>query len=307
MKSQHPVQISNFQFMPLDQQHEHERLHKERGEMSFFDHISELRKHILRSVLAIGVIGAVAFLNKDFVFNTLIFGPRNPDFFTYRLFCWLSHAVGLGDKMCFAPINFEIITRQLGEVLMQHLYVSFWLGFIGAFPYVFWEFWKFVSPGLLDTERRAVRGVVAVCSFLFLLGIAFGYFVIAPFSINFLAGYTLDGLQVSPTLDSYVTYMTMFTLPMGLVFEMPIVAYFLANIGLIGTTVMRSFRRHAVVVILIIAAVITPPDVVSQTLVGIPLYLLYEVSILVVARVQRRRAKMLEAEENKSREIVEGN
>jgi sec-independent protein translocase protein TatC len=293
--------------MPLDQQHEYERLQKERGEMSFFEHIAELRKHILRSALAIGVVGVVAFLNKDFIFNTLIFGPRHADFPTYKIMCGASRTLGLGEKMCFAPPQFNIITRQLGEVLMQHLYVSFWLGIIGAFPFIFWEFWKFVSPGLLEKERKAVRGVVGICSFLFILGVVFGYFVIAPFSISFLAGYTLEGLEVSPTLDSYVTYMTMFTIPIGFIFEMPIVAYFLAKIGIIGAAFLRSYRRHALVVILIIAAVITPPDVVSQTLVAIPLYLLYEVSIMVVVGVQRRRERALALEENQNRAVVEGN
>lgn len=293
--------------MPLDQQHEIERQQSERSEMSFFEHITELRKHLLRSALAIAAIGIVAFINKDFVFNTLIFGPRNPDFATYKVLCSASHALGLGENMCFTPPKFNIITRQLGEVLMQHLYVSFWLGVIGAFPFIFWEFWKFVSPGLYEKERKAVRGVVGVCSFLFLLGVAFGYYVIAPFSISFLAGYTLEGLEVSPTLDSYVTYMTMFTLPTGLIFEMPIVAYFLAKIGLVGAGFLRSYRRHAVVVILIIAAVITPPDVVSQTLVAIPLYVLYEISIMVVANVQRRRDRDLDADENRNKAVIEGN
>lgn len=285
--------------MPLDQQHEHER-----NEMSFFDHLSELRKHLLRSALAIAVVGITCFLNKEFVFNTLIFGPRNPDFVTYRMLCNFSHWAGAGDSMCFTPPVFNLITRQLGEVLMQHLYVSFWLGIIGAFPFIFWEFWKFVRPGLLDTERKAVRGVVAICTFLFLLGVSFGYFIIAPFSISFLAGYTLEGLEVSPTLDSYVTYMTMFTLPTGLIFEMPILAYFLAKIGLVGPAFLRSNRRHALIIILIVAAIITPPDVVSQTLVTIPLYGLFEASILVVARVQRMREKALKASENRNLEVT---
>lgn len=285
--------------MPLDQQHEHER-----SEMSFFDHLAELRNHILRAALAIAVVGIACFLNKDFIFNTLIFGPRNPDFVTYRLLCDFSHWSGAGEAMCFTPPKFNLITRQLGEVLMQHLYVSFWLGIIGAFPFIFWEFWKFIRPGLLEAEQKAVRGIVAICTLLFLSGVAFGYFVIAPFSISFLAGYTLEGLEVSPTLDSYVTYMTMFTLPTGLIFEMPILAYFLAKIGLIGPAFLRSHRRQAVVVILIVAAIITPPDVVSQTLVSIPLFGLYEASIMVVARVKRNRDKALEAAERKSREVV---
>lgn len=272
--------------------------------MSFFDHISELRVHILRSALAIAVIGVVCFLNKDFVFNKVIFGPRHADFITYKLLCDFSHWSGAGEVMCFTPPVFNLITRQLGEVLMQHLYVSFWLGVILAFPFIFWEFWKFVRPGLLDSERRAVRGVVGICTALFLLGVSFGYFVIAPFSISFLAGYTLEGLEVSPTLDSYVTYMTMFTLPTGLIFEMPILAYFLAKIGLIGPAFLRNNRRQAIVVILIVAAIITPPDVVSQTLVTIPLYGLYEASIIVVARVQRQREKEMAMAESKSRDVM---
>ncbi|TNE47189.1 MAG: twin-arginine translocase subunit TatC [Bacteroidetes bacterium] len=279
--------------MALDQLHEAERIRQERGEMSFFEHIAELRRHILRSVVAIAVVGTVCFINKDFIFHTLIFGPRNPDFPTYQFLCHISQAIGLGEKLCFTPIEFTIITRQLGEILMQHLYVSFWLGFIGAFPFILWEFWKFIQPGLHESERRVVRGVVGICSLLFLVGVGFGYFVIAPFSINFLAGYSIDGAQVSPTLDSYVTYMTMFTIPTGLIFEMPVVAYFLTKIGVVGYRSLQSFRRHAVVVILIVAAIITPPDVVSQTIVGIPLYFLYEVSILVSKRVQKRRERAL--------------
>ncbi|MBU6342411.1 MAG: twin-arginine translocase subunit TatC [Bacteroidetes bacterium] len=276
--------------MALDQQHELERMKEQKGEMTFFEHVAELRVTILRSVAGIFAVGILFFVNKDFVFGTLLFGPRYPEFPTYRLLCWGSHSMGLGESMCFTPPKFDLITRQLGEVLMQHLFVSFWLGLIGAFPYVFWQFWKFIKPGLLETEQKAVRGVVFICSGLFLLGVLFGYFIIAPFSISFLAGYTVDGLVVAPTLDSYVTYMTMFTLPTGLIFEMPVVAYFLARIGIIGAAFMRNYRRHAIVVILIIAAIITPPDVVSQTLVAVPLWGLYEISILVVARVQRKRA-----------------
>jgi sec-independent protein translocase protein TatC len=188
---------------------------------------------------------------------------------------------------------------------MQVMYVSFWLGVIVAFPYIFWEFWRFISPGLHEHERKSVRGVVFVCTFLFLLGVLFGYYIIAPFSINFLAGFTLDGLEVAPTLDSYVTYMTMFTIPTGLIFQMPIAAYFFARMGLIGTAFLREYRRHAIVVILIIAAIITPPDIVSQTLVAIPLLLLYEVSILVVAFVQRQREKARDPEDVRLSKLID--
>ncbi len=277
--------------MPIDQLHEVER-HTEKAEMTFFEHVAELRNHILRSALAIAVVGTVCFINKEFIFNTLLFGPRNPDFLTYRVLCGFSHWAAWGDSLCFTPVEFTIITRQLGEVLMQHLYLSFWLGFIGAFPFILWEFWKFVRPGLHENERKNIKGIIGICSFLFILGVAFGYFVIAAFSVNFLAGYTVEGTQVSPTLDSYVTYMTMFTIPTGLIFEMPVVIYFLTKIGIVGYRSLRTYRRHAIVAILIVAAIITPPDVVSQTIVSIPLYLLYEISILVAQRVQRRRERV---------------
>lgn len=283
--------------MPLDQQHTVEESAKDRSEMTFFDHIAELRQTLLRAALAIVSVAVIFFLNKDFVFNTLLFGPRHENFPTYRIICSISHGMGLGEAMCLKPPKFDLITRQLGEVLMQHLYVSFWLGVIGAFPIVLWQFWRFISPGLHEHERSSIRGVVGICSLLFLMGTAFGYFVIAPFSISFLASYTVEGLVVAPTLDSYVTYMTMFTIPTGLIFELPVIAYFGAKIGLVGASFMRTYRRHAIVAVLIIAAIITPPDVVSQMLVAFPLYALYEISIGVVARVQRRRErKLAEAE-----------
>ncbi len=291
--------------MPLDQLHEQERYESERGEMSFFDHISELRKHLLRSALAIAIGGIFAFVNKSFVFETVMFGPKKADFITYRVLCALSRSVGAGDSMCFVPAEFKLITRELGEVLMQHLYVSFWIGLILAFPYVLYEVWRFVSPGLHEHERKAARGVIGVCTFLFFSGVLFGYYVIAPFSINFLAGYTLEGLEVAPTLDSYISYMTMFTLPTGLVFEMPVAAFFLTKIGLLGPASMRAYRRHAIVALLIVAAIITPPDVVSQTIVTIPLYVLYEISIIVSARVKKARDKKLALEESRLPEPVE--
>lgn len=279
--------------MPLDQLHEEERYQKEKGEMSFFEHIGELRNHIVRSAIAIASVAIVAFVNKDFVFNTMILGPMRQDFITYRTMCHYSTQLGWGEALCFKPPVFKLSTREMAEVLMQHLYVSFWVGVIVAFPYILWEVWRFVSPGLHSHERKAARGVIIVCTLLFFTGVVFGFLVIAPFSISFLAGYTMEGVEVAPTLDSYVTYMTMFTLPTGLVFEMPVAAYFLSHIGILGPGAMRAYRRHAIVVLLIIAAIITPPDVVSQTIVAIPLYILYEISILVSARVAKRREKLL--------------
>jgi sec-independent protein translocase protein TatC len=259
-------------------------------EMSFFDHIEELRGHILRSLAAILIMAIVFFIKKDFLFGTVVFGPRNPDFPTYRAVCWLAEKLNT-PELCFQPAKFEVKSIELGEVFFQHMTIAFFMGIVVAFPYVFWEIWRFVSPGLAEKERRGTRGVVFVCSFLFTLGVLFGYYVIAPFAISFLGSYTVEGVSVTPTLSSFVSNMVLFTMPIGIVFQMPAVSYLLAKIGLLTARLMRQFRRHMIVIILIVAGIITPsPDVVSQLLVGIPLYMLYEVSIIVALRVERRRA-----------------
>lgn len=269
-------------------------------EMSFFEHLEELRWHIMRSLVVITVAGIVLFIFQDWFFKQVIFGPTQKDFFSYRVICDLSQYFGFSDSMCFTPPDFKKQAIGFGEAFITSVSLSFTAGFIFSFPYVFWELWRFISPGLYDGERNAARGVVFICSFLFMLGVGFGYYVIAPFAINFLVGYTIPGVENTPTLDSYISYMTMFTLPMGLVFELPIVVFFLARVGLLGPDTMRQFRRHAVVVILIAAAFLSPPDAVSQMLIAIPLFGLYEISILVAAREARRRAKREEAEEREA-------
>lgn len=260
-------------------------------EMSFLDHLEELRWHILRSLIAIVVVTIAVFLAKDFVFETIIFGPRNANFPTYQAMMKLAQILHL-PGLNITPPPFSIETRDLGEVFFVHLQVSFFMGIIVSFPYIFWEFWRFVKPGLHSTEVKAASGIVFVCSSLFISGVLFGYYVIAPFAISFLAGYTVAGTSVTPTLDSYVNYMTMFTIPIGIVFELPIVIYFLSKIGLVTPTLLRGFRRHTIVIVLLVSGIITPsPDVISQLLVSVPLYILYEVSILVSQRVVRNKAK----------------
>lgn len=254
------------------------------AEMSFLDHLEQLRMHIIRSIAVIFVAAVAVFLAKDFVFGTVIFGPKNPDFITYRLLCRLA------DFLCFEPTPFNLITRDLGEQFMVHFKSSIWIGLVIAFPYVFWEFWRFIRPALYPAEQKAATGVVLICSLLFTLGVLFGYFILAPFSISFLAGYSV-GAIVTPTLASYVEYMTMLTIPIGLVFELPVVAWFLSRIGILTPSFLRNYRRHAIVAIFILAAIVTPPDVTSQFIVGLPLILLYEVSILISARVEKRQQK----------------
>ncbi len=262
--------------------------------MTFFEHIEELRWHILRSFVAILVVSVVVFLMKTFVFDYVILGPTQQNFITYKIFCTY-----LPD-FCFYPQNLQIITRDIQEQFISHLKVSVWLGFIVAFPYVFYEFWRFIKPGLYKTEIKAARGMVFVCSTLFLLGVAFGYFVISPMAITFLSSYTVSPqIANTTTLSALVSSMTMFTLPIGLVFEMPVIMYFLAKIGLVSSSLLTQYRRHAIVIIVVVAAVITPPDAITQLIIAFPLYFLYEVSIIVTKRIDKER-KQKEKDEEKA-------
>lgn len=262
-------------------------------EMSFLEHLEELRWHIIRSLAVIVAIGIVLFIFHDWLFEAIIFGPTHADFWSYRVFCQLSNNLGLGDAMCLEPPEFRKQAIGFGESFIVSIKVSFIAGFIVAFPFVFYEFWKFISPGLYPNERNATRGVVFICSFLFLAGVLFGYFIISPFAINFLGGYTIPGVENSPTLSSFINYMLMFTAPAGLIFELPIVVFFLSKVGLVTPEIMRTYRRHAIIGTLVLAAIITPPDVVTQFLIGIPLFVLYEISIFVSARVNRVEEKKM--------------
>ncbi len=251
------------------------------AEMGFLDHLEQLRWHILRSVAAIFIFGIVIFMAKKFVFDVVIMGPMNDWFPTFKLFC------SFGEAMCFSPPELEILPRLLGEQFLVHIKSSAILGFICAFPYVFWEVWRFIKPGLYAKEQKYARGIVVTCSVLFMMGVTFGYFVIAPFALNFLGNYSVGAaVDNSTSLASYVSYMTMFTLPTGIVFELPVVVYFLSKVGLVTPEFMKKYRKHSIVVILIMAAIITPPDIVTQFLIGIPVYFLYEISIVISRRVQ---------------------
>lgn len=259
---------------------------KDANQMSFFEHIDVLRGHILRAAASILIISLVVFFSKDLVFQHVILGPTHANFITYQLFCKISA------DLCFYPENLQIITRDIQEQFISHLKVSLWLGVIVAFPYVFFEFWKFIKPGLYKNEIRAARGIVIICSLLFLTGVSFGYFIISPIAITFLSTYSVSpDIANTTTLAALVNNMTMFTLPVGLVFELPVVMFFLAKIGLVSSRFLSQYRRHAIVIIVVVAAVITPPDAISQMMVAIPLYTLYEVSIIVTKRIDRERAE----------------
>lgn len=260
--------------------------------MSFGEHLEELRMHIIRSLIAIVVVGVAIFFATDFVFNNVLFAPIKQDFVTYKFLCWLSPYLGLEQGLCYNPSNIKLVTLQMGETFMLHLKICFFGGITVAFPYLLWELWRFVSPGLYENERKAARNLVGVGSFLFMLGVSFGYFVITPFGVNFLVNYDLPMINTGGNLvqaSSFIDYLIMFTIPTGLVFQLPIVIYYLAKVGIVSDDFMREYRRHAIVVILIVAAIITPPDVVSQIFVAIPVYILYELSINVAKRQTRLR------------------
>ncbi|ULQ55732.1 twin-arginine translocase subunit TatC [Flavihumibacter rivuli] len=258
----------------------------EQAEMSFIDHLEALRWHIMRSLLAILMGAIVVFANMDFFFDQVIMGPAHKEFLTYRMLCAFSHKVGLGDAMCLADINLKLISTEMSSQFMMSFTIAFVGGFVIAFPYIFWEFWRFVKPALTEKELRKTRGVIFWVSLLFFTGIAFGYFLIAPYTVNFFAAYTLSPLiQNTFTVSDYIDNIVSLVVGTGVVFQLPLVVFFLAKVGIVTANFLRTYRKFAVVVILVIAAVITPPDVISQLIVTVPLWLLYEISITIAARV----------------------
>lgn len=285
--------------MPLDQVDVDAMEDRESAEMTFIDHLDALRKHLVRAVIIFIACAIGAFLAKDFIFNDIIFAPTRNDFPTYRALCWLSDALGLGNSICLEfNIPFKIINTEMAGQFTMHMQVAAVVGFIVAFPFIFWEIWRFVKPGLHRKEVKYTEGIIFFTSSLFLIGVAFGYYVMTPFSVNFFATYQVSTLVENTfTLTSYISFITMFTLLSGIIFELPIAVYFLSKLGLITPDFMRKYRRHSIVVILIIAAIITPADAASQILVFIPVWVLYELSIFISARVVRNMQLDEEREE----------
>ena len=268
---------------PLDQE-------PEESEMSFLDHLEELRWHIIRSLIAIVVFAIAAFISKEIVFGMVILGPSNADFWTFRTLCELSSSIGV-EAFCIDELPFIIQSRQMTGQFMMHITSSFVVGLILAFPYAFWEIWRFVKPGLYPRERRAARGATFYVSILFILGVLFGYFVIAPISVYFLTNYQIDPSILNEIdIISYVSLVTTLVLACALLFQLPVLVFFLTKAGLVTPALMKQYRRHAVVAILILGAIVTPPDVFSQVLIAIPLILLYQISILISKRVLNRES-----------------
>lgn len=257
--------------------------------MTFLEHLEELRWTLVRSAIAIAVGMVGCFIAKDFLFDSIILAPKDSSFITYRGLCWLGHRLGMGDVMCVSDMVFTLQNISMSGQFFTHLMVSFVGGLIIAFPYVLWELWRFISPGLHTNERGSVGGLVFFASILFLLGVGFGYFLLAPLSIQFFGSYQVSAaVENTVALDSYIAMVTSVTLWTGVIFELPLVILFLTRAGIVTPAFLRTYRKHAFVVILILAAILTPPDVVSQLIVSVPLMALYEFGILIAGRTLRR-------------------
>lgn len=267
------------------------------GEMSFFDHLEALRWHLIRSALAIVVFTIGVFAYYSWIYDNVIMAPSKSTFWTFRMMCDLGKF--LHRDMCPSKINIQLINTEMAGQFTLQIDSSLMIGLVLGIPYLLFELWKFIKPALHEKERKAASGFVFYASFLFLTGVMFGYYVITPISLNFLAGYTVSSsIQNLFSIDSYISSVSTLTIATGLVFELPILVYILANLGILTPKFMRETRRYAIVIILIVAAVVTPtPDMLTMTVVAIPLFLLYELSISVAAVVEKRKKKRAEEQD----------
>lgn len=226
-------------------------------------------------------------------------GPTKVDFWTNQVLCRIADATGM-TSLCMQQADFILQSREVSGQFMMALTQSIIVGLMFAFPYAFYEVWRFISPGLKSKELKAARGAVFWVSLLFFVGVSFGYFVVAPMAINFLANFKLDpSIQNQFDINDYISLLSMLTLACGLTFQLPMIAFVLSQVGILTPSFMREYRKHALIVILLVAAIITPsPDVISQLLVAFPLFGLYEISIIVSGRVLRRKMREEAAEAN---------
>lgn len=265
------------------------------SEMSFLDHLEVLRWHIVRSAIVLVVIAFVIFFKIDWVFDNIIYAPARKDFITYTGLCNLGHRLHLGNSLCMPPVDITLLGSTVSGPFMSAISISFMGAIIIAFPYLFWELWRFVKPALSPKELSYARGSIGWVSLCFFTGAAFGYYLLAPFTFNFLANFQLGTLGVYkylPTLDDFIETLTDIILGCGIAFELPVLAYVLSKLGIITPKFLKVYRKYAYIVILFVAAVITPsPDWTSQTIVAVPLILLYEISIFISKRVDKQRVK----------------
>ena len=264
---------------------------EEKAEMSFVEHLEVLRGHLFRSALAIAAGAIVFIVYNEFFVREVLMGPTHADFPTYKWLCKAGHAIGLGDAMCMKDIGLKMQSTSVSGQFSMYFTLIFVGGIIVAFPYIFWEFWRFVRPALTKKELSKTRGVIFWVSLLFFLGILFGYFVIAPYTVNFFANFQLDeNIENRWTITSYIDTLVPLILGTGLAFQLPLVMFFLAKVGLMSPSFLRRNRKYAIVVILILSGIITPPDVISQVICTIPLMLLYEISIWLTVKVEKVKA-----------------
>jgi len=265
------------------------RQHTPETEMSFWEHIEALRWHFIRSAIAIIIMATLALIYNEFIFDEIILAPKEQGFITNKLLCWLGNKINV-EYFCLNNLNLKIINTNMSGQLTTSIWVSIIAGLILAIPYVLWEFWRFVKPALKEKERKYSRGFVFITSFLFLTGVAFSYFLIVPLTVNFLGTYKVsESVENYISLNSYISTVTNLSFATGLVFEFPILVYFLTKIGILTPGFLSKQRRYIIVIILIIAAIITPPDVFSQIMVSIPLYGLFELSIFISRIAYKRR------------------
>ena len=265
---------------------------KNLNEMSFLDHLEELRWLLVRSTVAVLIFATVTFFVSDYIFDVIIFGPTDANFITYRFFCDLSRQLGFAESICVTEMPFIIQNTNMEGQINVLIWTCITAGFILGFPFILWEVWKFISPALYDTEKKHAKIFIFSSSLLFFLGVLFGYYVIVPMSVNFFATFTISTVVKNQfSIDSYIGLVKTSVIFFFLFFELPIIIYFLTKLELVTPTFLRKYWRYAVIIILIVAAIVTPPDVVSQIIVTIPMLIIYELSILISKIVVRNQKK----------------
>ena len=262
------------------------------AEMSFFDHLEVLRWHLIRSAIAVVIFMVLAFSFYDFIFDDIIMGPKSPDFWTYQMMCKIGEWLNVPD-FCVTEVPGTIINTQMAGQFIMQINSSLLIAVMLGFPYLLYEVWLFVKPALTDLERKSASGFVFYATVLFVLGVLFGYFIVVPLAMNFLANYSIsDEISNTITISNYLSFVATLALGCGIVFELPVIIFILSKLGIMTPQFMRSTRRYAVVVILLIAAIITPtPDIFTMLTVSFPMFLLYELSIVVAERVHKKRMK----------------
>jgi sec-independent protein translocase protein TatC len=269
------------------------------GDMSFIDHLEDLRWHLIRSVIAVVIGAVVVLIFTNQIVDGILMAPTRADFVSSRWLCRLGHNIGIGQTLCFPPVDAKFLENTMTGQFISYFTLGFIGGFVIAFPYIFWEFWRFVKPALSEKELKKTRGIIFWVSALFFLGVAFGYFILTPFMVNFYFNFKLsEQIVIMPSFSDYLENLIYTTVGIGVLFQMPLLVMLLAKIGILKAKFLRKYRRHAFVIIVIAAAIITPStDPFSLTIVTIPLYLLFEASVVLASRINRDQDKEREAEE----------